>query len=123
MAAPTSQSATDRTERDYRRCLIKPMSEDDDGDGLFRVVHILDATIVGAIVFFAILLSETVPQLLAGQGAYVTPEEVVARLTTAFIAFALTFVAQWARFRGIKMVPWAPTPPTTRSDNDQEGDD
>lgn len=80
------------------------MSENGDGKPLYKVVHIVDALIVGGIVFFSLLLGASMPQLLSGGAVYIGIGEVADRLVTALLAFGLTFFAQWARYRGIKIM-------------------
>lgn len=80
------------------------MSENGEGKPLFKTVHIIDALIVGTIVFFSLLLGASLPQLFSGGQIYVGVTQVANRLLTAFLAFGLTFFAQWARYRGIKFM-------------------
>lgn len=96
-------NAHDRTCPDnYERCLIKPMT-DKDGQPLIEPVHLVDAAIVAAIVFFSLLLGDAVPAILTGRGAYVTLADIYRRLPTAAIAFGLVLFSQWARYRGIQL--------------------
>ncbi|MFC7253725.1 hypothetical protein [Haloplanus litoreus] len=76
---------------------------DSDGRPLFEPVHLVDAAIVAAIVFFSLLLGDAVPAILTGQGAYVSPADIYQRLPTAAIAFGLVLCSQWARYRGIQL--------------------
>lgn len=88
----------------YGRCLIKPMGRN--GDPLVRLEHILDAVLVAAIVFFAVVLGDVLLSLLGGEPAYLTLTDIVDRSPTAVIAFGLTFFFQWARARGIDVLEW-----------------
>jgi hypothetical protein len=105
MATPPthSQSPTDEPNRidKYASCLITPMSDDTQG---FHVAHVVDALLVGLLVFFAVILGDLLPGLFAGDFAYLTVSEITARVPTAAIAFMLVFVFQWARARGIDIV-------------------
>lgn len=92
------------TDKTYDNCVVTPMSENGDGKPLFKTVHIVDALIVGGIVFFSLLLGASLPQLFSGGVVYVGIGEVANRLVTAILAFGLTFFAQWARYRGIKIM-------------------
>jgi hypothetical protein len=77
------------------------MSNDTQG---FHVAHVVDALLVGLLVFFAVILGDLLPGLFAGDFAYLTVAEIVARVPTAAIAFMLVFLFQWARARGIDIV-------------------
>jgi len=105
MATPPthSQSPTDEPNRidKYASCLITPMSDDTQG---FHVAHVVDALLVGLLVFFAVILGDLLPGLFAGDFAYLTVAEITARVPTAAIAFGLTFVFQWLRARGVDVL-------------------
>lgn len=88
---------------EYLSCVITPMSNDDKGKPRFKLVHIVDATIVGFIVFFSVLLGQSLPIIFAGEAVYLTIDQVFRRVLTAGIGFALTFFMQWARYRGIQI--------------------
>lgn len=77
------------------------MSDDSRG---FHLAHVVDALLVGFLVFFAVILGDLLPRLLAGKFAYLTINEITARLPTAGIAFGLTFVFQWLRARGVDVL-------------------
>ena len=79
------------------------MTNGDDGKPRFKLVHIVDATIVGFIVFFSVLLGQSVPIIFSGEAIYLTVDQVLRRMITAGIGFALTFFMQWARYRGIQI--------------------
>lgn len=85
----------------YASCLITPMSSDSRG---FHLAHVVDALLVGLLVFFAVILGDLLPALLTGEFAYLTVEQIVARVPTAAIGFGLVFVFQWARARGIDVL-------------------
>jgi hypothetical protein len=85
----------------YASCLITPMSKDTHG---FHLAHVVDALLVGLLVFFAVILGDLLPSLLAGEFAYLTIAEITQRIPTAAIAFGLTFVFQWLRARGIDVL-------------------
>lgn len=87
----------------YTGCIITPMTENGDGNPEFKLVHLVDALIVGGIAFFTMLIGAELPAIVLGQESYVTMQEVMSRAVTASIAFALTFLAQWARYRGIQI--------------------
>lgn len=91
-------------DRSYSNCVITPMSENGDGKPHFKLVHVMDALIVGGIVFFSTLLGGALPAIISGSSIYLSASQVASRLVTAFLAFGLTFFAQWARYRGIKVV-------------------
>lgn len=93
----------DATSNDYVGCIITPMTSKD-GKPLVKTVHIVDAMIVGGIVFFSLLLGASIPGLIAGEAKYLGLQEITNRLVTAFLAFCLTFLAQWARYRGVQML-------------------
>jgi hypothetical protein len=90
--------------KDYSSCIITPMSEDDAGRPLVKPVHVVDAFIVAGVIFFSLLLGTSIPALIAGQSAYISPTDIQNRFYTAVIAFFLTFFAQWARYRGLKVM-------------------
>lgn len=87
----------------WHNCLVKPMSENGAGTPLVKGQHILDAGIVAGIVFFSVLGGDVVLTAINGGEVLLTADTVTARLLTAGIAFGLTFLAQWARYRGIKL--------------------
>ena len=80
------------------------MSEDENGKPIISVVHLIDAFIVGSVVFFSLLLGATLPGFVSSDPIYLTPSQVETRLITAGIGFCLTFFAQWARYRGVELV-------------------
>ena len=80
------------------------MSRDDDGTTHFEVTHVIDAGLVGALVFFAVVLGDVLTGLAAGNFVYLSTSDILARLPTAAVAFGLTFVFQWARARGIDIL-------------------
>lgn len=88
----------------YAACVITPMTTDDEGNPILHPVHLVDATIVGGIVFFSVLLGQSVLAVVTGQGPYLSIEDVYRRLLTAGLGFGLTFLAQWARYRGIQLI-------------------
>lgn len=96
---PGKEDGNDWLNSKYTNLLIKPMSRDD--SATIRVEHVVDAGLVAAIVFFAILLGDIYS---TGFPTYVTIEDLIARMPTAIIAFFLTFFAQWARARGIDVL-------------------
>jgi hypothetical protein len=71
------------------------------GDPLVRVQHLIDAGIVSAIVFFAVLLGDAIVAFRNGGTLYLTASDVRSRMVTAGLAFGLTFFFQWARARGL----------------------
>jgi hypothetical protein len=77
------------------------MSADSRG---FHLAHVVDALLVGLLVFFAVILGDLLPSLLTGEFAYLTVSQITARVPTAGIAFGLTFVFQWLRARGIDVL-------------------
>lgn len=87
----------------YANCIVRPMSENGAGTPLVKLEHVLDAGIVAGIVFFSVLGGDVVWMAMNGGSVLLTAETVSARLLTAAIAFCLTFLAQWARYRGIKL--------------------
>ena len=100
---PLDPRNSDTTDADpYQSCVITPMSSDPD-EPLVRIEHLIDALIVGVIVFCSVLLGDVVVALSAGHPAYVPPSELLARSPTGAVAFLLTFMAQWARARGIEL--------------------
>ena len=86
----------------YRWCLVKPMGRD--GDPPIRGEHIIDATLVSGIVFFAVILGDVLISLSTGTAAYLTTADIIERIPTAVIAFGLTFFFQAARARGIDVL-------------------
>ena len=102
---PTHQSPQSDRERNridkYASCLITPMSDDSRG---FHLAHVVDALLVGLLVFFAVILGDLLPSLLAGEFAYLTVAEITARVPTAAIGFGLVFVFQWLRARGVDVL-------------------
>lgn len=97
---PRDSTTSDRIDR-YASCLITPMSDDDHA---IHLAHLIDALLVGLLVFFAVILGDLLPGLLTGKFVYLTPAEIIARIPTAGIAFGLTFVFQWLRARGIDVL-------------------
>lgn len=97
---PTDTDESNRIQK-YASCLITPMSSDSRG---FHLAHVVDALLVGLLVFFAVILGDLLPSLLAGDFAYLTVEQITKRVPTAGIAFGLTFVFQWLRARGIDVL-------------------
>lgn len=97
---PPTDPDTNRIEK-YASCLITPMSDDSQG---FHIAHVVDALLVGLLVFFAVILGDLLPSLIAGEFAYLTVAEITARIPTAGIAFGLTFVFQWLRARGVDVL-------------------
>ena len=87
---------SDRIHR-YRECVITPMSDK------IRPEHVIDAAIVGAIVFFSIILGDALLSWSAGEPLYLDLGEILLRTPTAVVAFLLTFFAQIARARGIEL--------------------
>lgn len=90
------------TDERYSNCLVTPMGRN--GDPHIRVEHVIDAALVGLLAFAAVILVDVVPALLAGQPVFLTPEQILARVPTAVMAFLLTFVAMWARARGLDVL-------------------
>lgn len=88
--------------RQYATCIITPMT-DEDGRPIVKPVHLLDAAIVASIVFFSTLLGDIVASIYMGDAAYISWREMMVRTPTGIIAFGLTFFAQWAKYRGIKL--------------------
>jgi hypothetical protein len=86
----------------YKSCVITPMSRTD-GEPLIRIEHLIDALIVSVVVFCSVLLGDVAVALAAGQSAYVTLPELLARSPTGVVAFVLTFAAQWGRARGLEL--------------------
>lgn len=103
MATEPSNVDSEYCNGEYAGCIITPMSSKD-GKPLVKIVHVVDALIVGGIVFISLLLGATVPQLFAGNIEYIGYAEIRARFLTALLAFGLTFLAQWARYRGIQFL-------------------
>jgi hypothetical protein len=93
----------DKALSEYLSCVITPMTNGDHGPE-FRFVHVIDATIVGFIVFFSVLLGQSVSTVFTGGTIYIGFEEAIDRLLTAAIGFGLTFFMQWARYRGIEIL-------------------
>jgi len=86
----------------YDGCIVAPMSINGDGP-LIRLEHVVDAALVAAIVFFAILLGDSLLVFLNGDGLYLETGDLFQRSITAAIGGAMTFFAQWARARGIQI--------------------
>jgi hypothetical protein len=78
------------------------MSEDE-GAPIVKPVHLIDASIVASIVFFSTLLGDMAVGIYMGGTAYISWQEIMVRSPTGLIAFALTFFAQWAKYRGIQL--------------------
>ena len=85
-------------------CLITPMGRN--GDPLIRAEHVLDATAVAGIVFFAMILGDVLLSVTSGQPAYLTTADILERVPTAGIAFGLAFFFMWARARGLDVLEW-----------------
>lgn len=68
---------------------------------LFDTEHITDAVIVSLVVLFSVILGDVLFAWSTGTPAYLSMQDITARLPTALVAFGLTFCAQWARARGI----------------------
>jgi hypothetical protein len=100
--SPLDAARTDTETNPYRSCVITPMSRSDD-EPLVRIEHLIDALIVSVVVFCSVLLGDVAVALAAGQSAYVTPAELLARAPTGVVAFVLTFAAQWGRARGLEL--------------------
>jgi len=100
--SPLDAARTDTDRNPYRSCVITPMSRTDD-EPLVRIEHLIDALIVSVVVFCSVLLGDVAVALAAGQSAYVTPAELMARSPTGVVAFVLTFAAQWGRARGLEL--------------------
>jgi hypothetical protein len=100
--SPLDAARTDTEHNPYRSCVITPMSRSDD-EPLVRIEHLIDALIVSVVVFCSVLLGDVAVALAAGQSAYVTPAELLARSPTGVVAFVLTFAAQWGRARGLEL--------------------
>lgn len=109
----------------YRNCVVRPMAENGDGKPLVKPEHLIDAGIVAGIVFFSVLVGDALMGVAAGNVVLLTAEQVAQRLVTAGLAFGLTFFAQWARYRGIKLreawLPGSSRPPQDyKDDNDND---
>lgn len=83
-----------------RNCIIMH----DDDSPLVSARHVIDAFVVAAIVFFAVLLGDALLVWWNGGQTYLTAPQVEARVLTAGIAFGLTFFFQWARSRGLDVL-------------------
>lgn len=92
-------STASSTDTDHSNCLLTPMGRN--GDPPIQAQHVIDAALVGTLTFTAVILVDVIPALLAGQAAFLTPAEIVARAPTAAIGALLAFVFQWLRARGI----------------------
>lgn len=103
MAINDHDVTVEESRYDYKDCIITPMTEQD-GRPVFKIVHVVDALIVGGIIFFSLLLGASIPAVLSGDIAYLTYSEVTNRFLTALVGFGLTFFAQWARYRGIQVI-------------------
>jgi len=75
-----------------------------DGDGLVNLAQVIDALLVGLLVFFAVILGDLIPAYLTGNPTYLTTAEIVARMPTGIIAMGLAFIFQWLRARGIDVL-------------------
>jgi len=97
-------SATDRrrTDTDYTSCLITPMGRD--GEPLVQARHLIDAVLVGLLVFFAVILGDALTALAQGRFVYLSGAEIAARTPTGLVAFGLTFVFQFLRARGLDVL-------------------
>jgi len=97
-------SATDRrrTDTDYHDCLITPMGRD--GEPLVQARHLIDAVLVGLLVFFAVILGDALTALAQGRFVYLSGAEIAARTPTGIIACLLAFVFQWIRARGLDVL-------------------
>jgi len=73
-------------------------------DELIRFEHVVDAVLVGLLVFFAVILGDAITSLASGTFVYLTIDEILARMPTGLVAFGLTFVFQWLRARGIDVL-------------------
>lgn len=73
------------------------------GDPIIDPRRVVDATIVGFVVFFSILLGDAVFAILLNDGIYLTESDIWHRFITALVGFFLTFFAQWARYRGLEV--------------------
>lgn len=91
--------APHHTEQD---CQLDCIIMHDADDPLVSVRHVIDAVIVAGIVFFAVLLGDAMTALLNGGELYLSVHDVKARIVSAALAFAMTFLTQWARARGIE---------------------
>ena len=80
------------------------MSRDDNGDGIIDVTHIIDALIVAGIVFFSVIGGDALLAFGTNDSILLTFDQIIRRLLTAGIAFGMVFLAQWARYRGIKLM-------------------
>lgn len=96
----------DRDDQQHKHCLIKPMGRN--GDPLVETKHLIDAALVGLLVFFSVILGDLLPALANGQVAYLTIDEIIRRTPTGLVAFGLTFVFQWLRARGIDVLEKLP---------------
>lgn len=72
------------------------------GDSLINAEHIVDALIVAGIASLALLLGANLLAIVTSD-SYVSIQDVQTRFLTAVLAFGLTFLAQWARYRGIQI--------------------
>lgn len=98
------------------------MAENGAGKPLIKPTHLIDAAIVAGIVFFSVLGADALMNLANGEAVFLTVDQVARRAITGGVAFGLTFLAQWGRYRGIKMraalLPGGGRPPLDRSDED-----
>lgn len=96
------------------------MTENGEERPIIEPGHVLDAFIVAGIVFFSVLGGDAVISITGGEQVLLTVNQVVSRAITGVIAFGMTFFAQWARYRGIKL-----STPVTLGDNatSKESDD
>lgn len=105
-------------EADYGGCLFKPMTENGEGKPIVEPTHVLDAFIVAGIVFFSVLIGDALINIYIGNSVLVTVQDVAQRLVTAGLAFGLTFLVQWARYRGIKHISGLPIEIKTEDPDD-----
>lgn len=99
----------DGQENKYRYCLIKPMGANGD-DGLVDGQRVIDAFLVGLIVFSATFVMDVWPTLFTVQPLYLSASDFLTRLPTALMGALFAFAFQWARARGIKLLEQFPFP-------------
>lgn len=75
-----------------------------DDEQLIRAEHVIDAALIGLLVYCAVILGDILPALFAGQGTYLTWADISVRTPTGVIGGVLAFVFQWLRARGIDVI-------------------
>jgi len=75
-----------------------------DGEPLVEARHLIDAVLVGLLVFFAVLLGDALTALAQGRFVYLSTSEIVARTPTGILSFFMTFLFQFLRARGLDVL-------------------